>query len=127
MHSHGKETANAGFSDGVRKVGCYHAAPNEGAKMKKLVTGAVALAVFVLAGCTSSKPGAFEKVDEDPAVNTVQYRFNPTTVNKMAMQQDVERYCTERGFDKVEPIKPQESRVPGLMNAWYQCNYSIKS
>ncbi|WP_158782325.1 hypothetical protein [Pantoea sp. BAV 3049] len=95
--------------------------------MNKVITGALALTIVLLAGCTSNKPGAFEKIDEDPAVNTVQYRFNPTTVNKTAMEQDVERYCTERGFDKVEPIKPQESRVPGLMKVWYQCNYSIKS
>ena len=95
--------------------------------MNKFVPGAVALAIFMLAGCTSGKPGAFEKIDEDSAVNTVQYRFNPSTVNKTALDEDVERYCSERGFDKVEPIKPQESRVPGLMKAWYQCNYSIKS
>ncbi|MCX8956685.1 hypothetical protein [Erwinia psidii] len=95
--------------------------------MNKIITGALLLNMVLLSGCTSSKPGAFEKVDEDRAVNTVQYRFNPTLVNKTAMQQDVQRYCTERGFDKVEPIKPQESRIPGLMKAWYQCNYSIKS
>jgi len=95
--------------------------------MNKLMTGSLALTILVLTACTSSKPGAFEKVDEDPAVNSVQYRFNPTTVNKQALEQDVERYCTERGFDKVEPIKPQKSRVPGLMTIWYQCNYSIKS
>lgn len=92
--------------------------------MKKIVTGA--LAVVVLVGCTSSKPGAFEKVDEDPAANSVQYRFNPIRVNKIALQEDVERYCSERGFDKVEAIKPQKSSVPGLMKEWYQCNYSIK-
>ncbi|WP_147199073.1 hypothetical protein AAGQ96_15225 [Pantoea sp. MBD-2R] len=95
--------------------------------MKKSIAGALTLAVLLLTGCTSGKPGAFEKVDEDPAVNTVQYRFNPETVNKAAMLEDVEHYCSERGFDKVEAIKPQESRLPGLMKAWYQCNYSIKS
>lgn len=93
--------------------------------MKKNI--ACTLMLLLLAGCTSSKPGAFEKVDEDPAVNTVQYRFNPLKVDKTAMAEDVERYCTERGFDKVEPLRPQESNVPGLMKAWYQCNYSIKS
>ncbi|WP_338557338.1 hypothetical protein [Erwinia sp. E_sp_B04_7] len=95
--------------------------------MNKIVTGALFVALFALAGCTSSKPGAYEKIDEDPAVNAVQYRFNPTTVNRTALDEDVEHYCSERGFDKVEPIKPQESRLPGLMKAWYQCNYSIKS
>lgn len=95
--------------------------------MNKNTLGVLLLNIFLLSGCTSSKPGAFEKVDEDPAVNTVQYRFNPMLVNKVAMQQDVQRYCAERGFDKVDPIKPQESRIPGLMKAWYQCNYSIKS
>jgi len=93
--------------------------------MKKILSGVFAL--LLLAGCTSGKPGAFEKVDEDPAVNTVQYRFNPVNVDKTAMEKDVERYCTERGFDKVEALSPQESHVPGLMKAWYQCNYSIKS
>ncbi len=93
--------------------------------MKKKLSGVFAL--LLLAGCTSGKPGAFEKVDEDPAVNTVQYRFNPVNVDKTAMEKDVERYCTERGFDKVEALSPQESHVPGLMKAWYQCNFSIKS
>ncbi|MBD8164005.1 hypothetical protein [Erwinia persicina] len=93
--------------------------------MKKKLSAV--LAILLLAGCTSGKPGAFEKVDEDPAVNTVQYRFNPVNVDKTAMEKDVERYCTERGFDKVEALSPQESHVPGLMKAWYQCNYSIKS
>lgn len=86
-----------------------------------------ALALLLLAGCTSSKPGAFEKVDEDPAVNTVQYRFNPTSVDKTAMLEDVERYCNERGFDKVEALDPQDSHVPGLKKAWYQCNFSVRS
>ena len=93
--------------------------------MKKTITGA--LAVLLLVGCTSNKPGAFEKVGEDPAVNSVLYRYNPEKVDKAAMLQDVENYCADKGFDKVEPIKPQESRLPGLMKAWYQCNYSIKS
>ncbi|HBV40060.1 MAG TPA: hypothetical protein DEF05_10350 [Erwinia sp.] len=94
--------------------------------MKKLM-GALAFAVLLSTGCTSGKPGAFEKVGEDPAANSVLYRFDPNTVNKLAMKQDVEHYCTERGFDKVEPLEPQESRLPGLMKTWYQCNYSIKS
>ncbi|MEN5017552.1 hypothetical protein ABEH87_14495 [Erwinia sp. Eh17-17] len=93
--------------------------------MKTKIIGAFAL--LLLAGCTSTKPGAFEKVDEDPAVNTVQYRFDPTSVDKAAMEKDIERYCQQRGFDKVEPLKPQKSHVPGLQKAWYQCNYSIKS
>lgn len=93
--------------------------------MKKKAIGALAL--LLLAGCTSSKPGAYERVDEDPAVNSVQYRFSPGDVDKTAMQKDVERYCAERGFDKVEALNPQESRVPGLLKAWYQCNYLIKS
>lgn len=64
--------------------------------MKKII-GALALAVLLSAGCTSHKPGAFEKVAEDPAVNSVLYRFDPDTVNKTAMEQDVEHYCAERG------------------------------
>lgn len=95
--------------------------------MKKIIAGTLMLATLLLTACTSDKPGAFEKVDEDPAVNSVQYRFNPEKVNKSAMLDDVERYCYERGFDKVEAMKPQQSRLPGLMKAWYQCNYSIKS
>ncbi|MTD28783.1 hypothetical protein [Erwinia sorbitola] len=93
--------------------------------MKMKIIGAFAL--LLLAGCTSGKPGAFEKVDEDPAVNTVQYRFNPGLVDKSAMEKDVERYCYDRGFDKVEALQPQESHVPGLVKTWYQCNFSIKS
>ncbi|MEM6161753.1 hypothetical protein AAH446_14555 [Erwinia sp. P6884] len=95
--------------------------------MKKRMTGLVALAALLLAGCTSGKPGAYEKVDEDPAVNTVQYRFDPDSVNKTAMEEAAARYCEERGFDKAERISPHESRLPGLMKVWYQCNYSIKS
>lgn len=53
--------------------------------MNKKIPGVLLLNIFLLSGCTSSKPGAFEKVDEDPAVNTVQYRFNPMLVNKVAM------------------------------------------
>ncbi|CBJ47042.1 putative lipoprotein [Erwinia amylovora ATCC 49946] len=97
----------------------------KGALMKKEAFGALAL--LLLAGCTSGKPGAYEKVDEDPAVNSVQYRFKPGQVDKTAMQKDVEQYCSERGFDKVDALNPQESHVPGLMKAWYQCNYRIKS
>jgi hypothetical protein len=41
--------------------------------------------------------------------------------------EDVERYCNERGFDKVEALDPQDSHVPGLKKAWYQCNFSVKS
>ncbi|WP_034916229.1 MULTISPECIES: membrane lipoprotein lipid attachment site-containing protein [Erwinia] len=93
--------------------------------MKKTVFAA--LSMLLLAGCTSGKPGAFEKVDEDPVANTVQYRFNPQKVDKTAMEKDVKNYCAERGFDKVDPIEPHESRLPGLMKAWYQCNYTIKS
>lgn len=94
--------------------------------MKKRKTGLMALAILLIAGCTSGKPGAFERVDEDPAVNTVQYRFNPDTVNKTTMEKEAERYCAERGFDKAELISPHESRLPGLMKVWYQCNYAIK-
>ncbi|OON39079.1 hypothetical protein BTJ39_15685 [Izhakiella australiensis] len=85
------------------------------------------LTFLLLAGCTSHKPGAFERVDEDRAVNTVQYRYNPLKVDKTAMQNDVMQYCTSRGFDKVEALKPKTSDIPGLMKAWYQCNYTIKS
>jgi len=93
--------------------------------MKIKITAVMAL--LLLAGCTSSKPGAFEKVDEDPAVNTVQYRFNPSKVDKTALAEDIAHYCTEKGFDKVEALPVQKSHVPGLMKTWYQCNYSIKS
>ncbi|MFS2222184.1 hypothetical protein [Pantoea sp. B65] len=86
-----------------------------------------ALALLLLAGCTSSKPGAFEKVDEDPLSNTVQYRFNPHTVNRDAMLSDLSSYCGHRGFDMAEPLPEQDSNLPGLKKVWYQCNYSIKS
>lgn len=85
-----------------------------------------ALALLLLAGCTSSKPGAFEKVDEDPISNTVQYRFNPQTVDRDAMLNDLSRYCENKGFDIAESLPVQESHVPGLKKVWYQCNYSIK-
>jgi len=85
-----------------------------------------ALALLLLAGCTSSKPGAFEKVDEDPLSNTVQYRFNPQTVNREAMLSELENYCSRKGFDIVESLPEQQSNVPGLKKIWYQCNYSIK-
>lgn len=92
--------------------------------MKKTIG---ALALLLLAGCTASKPGAFERVDEDPVSNTVQYRFDPQQVNKDAMQTDLAEYCSERGFDRVESLPSQDSHIPGLKKAWYQCNYAIKS
>ncbi|WNN43210.1 putative periplasmic lipoprotein [Winslowiella toletana] len=85
-----------------------------------------AMALLLLAGCTSSKPGAFERVDEDPLSNTVQYRFNPETVNRDAMLSDLTNYCVNKGFDIAEPLPEQKSHVPGLKKVWYQCNYSIK-
>ncbi|QKJ88094.1 hypothetical protein PMPD1_3167 [Paramixta manurensis] len=85
-----------------------------------------AVATFLLAGCTSDKPGAFERVDEDPASNTVQYRFNPKTVDKTALEIDLAHYCSARGFDRVEPLPAQDSHLPGLKKAWYQCNYALK-
>lgn len=93
--------------------------------MKKLMTGALAL--ILLSGCTSSKPGAFERVDEDPSSNTVQYRFDPLKVNRDAMDIDLANYCNSKGFDKVEALPAQESHIPGLQKAWFQCNYAIKS
>ncbi len=93
--------------------------------MKIMSTGALAL--FLLAGCTSGNPGGFERIDEDPASNTVQYRFNPGTVDKTAMAIDVAHYCSQKGFDRVEPLPAQNSHIPGLKKAWYQCNYAIKS
>ncbi|PKH24485.1 hypothetical protein CIG19_08615 [Enterobacterales bacterium CwR94] len=93
--------------------------------MKNIIIGACAL--FMLAGCTSHKPGAFERVDEDQVSNTVQYRYNPLKVNKDAMLADVSDYCTTRGFDKVDLLPSQDSHIPGLEKIWYQCNYAIKS
>ena len=93
--------------------------------MKKLITGALAL--ILLSGCTASKPGAFERVDEDPGSNTVQYRFDPVKVNRDAMNIDLANYCSNKGFDKVEVLPVQESHIPGLQKAWFQCNYAVKS
>lgn len=93
--------------------------------MKKIVISATAL--FLLVGCSVSKPGGFERVDEDTQSNTVQYRFDPQKLNKDAMALDLARYCNQRGFDKVESLPAQDSRLPGLKTAWYQCNYAIKS
>jgi hypothetical protein len=92
--------------------------------MKKLFTGVLTL--ILLSGC-SSNPGGFERVDEDPSSNTVQYRFDPQSVNKDAMQADLANYCLKKGFDKVEALPAQDSHLPGLKKAWYQCNYAIKS
>ncbi|WP_075181382.1 hypothetical protein [Pantoea sp. 1.19] len=92
--------------------------------MKKLAFSLVALSL--LAGCTSGKPGAFERVDEDPRVNTVQYRFNPEKVDRDAMLSDISSYCNQRGFDKVDELPTQDSTIPGLEKKWYQCNYAIK-
>lgn len=85
-----------------------------------------ALALLLLAGCTASKPGAYEKVDEDPISHTVQYRFDPDTVDRDAMLNELSTYCEDKGFDIAEPLPEQESHVPGLKKIWYQCNYSIK-
>ncbi|QHM71934.1 hypothetical protein [Mixta intestinalis] len=92
--------------------------------MKSKIYGALAL--FLLAGCTTSKPGAFERVDEDPVSHTVQYRYHPQNVDKTAMERDVAHYCSAQGFDLVAPLPPQESYIPGLKTTWYQCNYAIK-
>ena len=78
-----------------------------------------ALALFMLAGCSVSKPGGFERVDEDARSNTVQY--------KDALELDLANYCNQRGFDKVESLPAQDSNLPGLKKVWYQCNYAVKS
>ncbi|MBE5252240.1 hypothetical protein [Mixta mediterraneensis] len=93
--------------------------------MKKVL--ASALALILLSGCTASKPGAFERIDEDTRSNTVQYRYDPAKVDKDAMKLDLAKYCNKRGFDKVETLPAQDSHVPGLKKAWFQCNYALKS
>ncbi|MCZ4060561.1 hypothetical protein O3W44_17820 [Pantoea sp. LMR881] len=93
--------------------------------MKKQLAGALAL--LLLSGCTASKPGAFERIDEDPSSNTVQYRYDPETVNQDAMKLDLAEYCNKKGFDKVESLPAQESHIPGLKKAWFQCNYAVRS
>lgn len=93
--------------------------------MKKTLISALAL--ILLSGCTASKPGAFERVDEDASSNTVQYRFDPSKVNRDAMEIDVANYCMNKGFDKVEDLPVQDSTIPGLKKTWYQCNYAVKS
>ncbi|WP_277977138.1 membrane lipoprotein lipid attachment site-containing protein [Pantoea endophytica] len=93
--------------------------------MKKMLISALAL--FMLTGCSVSKPGGFERVDEDTSSNTVQYRYDPHTLNKDAMEIDLANYCSQRGFDKVESLPSQNSHLPGLKKAWYQCNYAVKS
>ena len=91
---------------------------------KKIVS---AFALLLLAGCSASKPGGFERVDEDASSHTVQYRYDPQKLNKDAMLTDLAEYCSERGFDKVEALPAQDSHIPGLKKAWFQCNYAIKS
>ena len=93
--------------------------------MKRKFYGACAL--FLLAGCTASKPGAFERVDEDPVSHTVQYRYHPQKVDQDALALDVANYCHAQGFDLVESLPPQKSNIPGLETAWYQCNFALKS
>lgn len=93
--------------------------------MKVFIAGALALSL--LTGCSLNKPGGYKRVDEDPKANTVQYRYNPQTVNKDALQVELSSYCSSKGFDKVEALSPQDSHIPGMKTNWYQCNYAIKS
>ncbi|MEZ3499356.1 hypothetical protein [Pantoea sp. KPR_PJ] len=93
--------------------------------MKSVMVGAVAL--LLLAGCSVNKPGGFERVDEDPSSNTVQYRYDPQKLNKDALELDLANYCSNKGFDKVEALSPKDSHIPGLKTSWFQCNYAIKS
>lgn len=93
--------------------------------MKVVITSAVAL--LLLTGCSVSKPGGFERVDEDPSSNTVQYRYDPQKLNKDAMELDLASYCNSKGFDKVEALSPKDSHIPGLKTGWFQCNYAVKS
>ncbi|NIF20894.1 MULTISPECIES: hypothetical protein [Pantoea] len=94
--------------------------------MKKNILAAVA-ALTLLAGCSVHKPGGFERVAEDKSDNTVQYRYDPQTVNQDAMQLDLSQYCEQHGFDKVEGLPAQDSHYPGLKKKWFQCNYAVKS
>lgn len=93
--------------------------------MKSIIASAMAL--LLLTGCSVSKPGGFERVDEDPSANTVQYRYDPQKLNKDAMQLDLADYCSRKGFDKVEALAPKDSHIPGLKTSWFQCNYAVKS
>ncbi|WP_313118779.1 membrane lipoprotein lipid attachment site-containing protein [Pantoea septica] len=93
--------------------------------MKSIIVGATAL--LLLTGCSVSKPGGFERVDEDPSANTVQYRYDPQKLNRDAMELDLADDCGKKGFDKVEALTPQESHIPGLKTSWFQCNYALKS
>lgn len=90
------------------------------------LTIASLLALFLLTGCSVSKPGGFVRVDEDPSANTVQYRYDPHKLNKDALQLAVAEYCNKKGFDKVEALPPENSHIPGLKTNWYQCNYAVK-
>jgi hypothetical protein len=108
-----------------RYVAIYTAASNEDIIMKKWLSGAAAL--LMLTGCSVSHPGGFERVDEDPSSNTVQYRYDPQKFNRDAMEMDLAEYCSKRGFDKVESLPAEDSHIPGLKKAWYQCNYAVKS
>lgn len=92
--------------------------------MYKIMTGMLAL--LLVTGCTSNKPGGFERVDEDESSHTVQYRYDPQKYNRDAMQADLSEYCRKRGFDKVEALPTQDSHIPGLKKAWFQCNYALK-
>lgn len=93
--------------------------------MKTIIAGAMAL--LLLSGCSVSKPGGFERVDEDPSSNTVQYRYDPQKLNKDALDLDLASYCNSKGFDKVEALPPKDSHIPGLKTNWFQCNYAIRS
>jgi len=93
--------------------------------MKSMIVGAMAL--LLLTGCSVSKPGGFERVDEDPSANMVQYRYDPQKLNRDAMELDLADYCSKKGFDKVEALTPKASHIPGLKTSWFQCNYALKS
>ena len=48
-------------------------------------------------------------------------------VNRDALDTDLANYCIKKGFDKVEALPVEDSHIPGLKKAWFQCNYAIKS
>ncbi|SFN13435.1 hypothetical protein SAMN05216516_102531 [Izhakiella capsodis] len=64
------------------------------------------LAALFLTSYTSHKPGAFERVDEDHAVNAVQYRSNPLQLDRAAMQNDVTHNRIAHTFDESETARP---------------------
>ncbi|SPW28953.1 Uncharacterised protein [Edwardsiella tarda] len=79
-------------------------------------------ALFVLAAC-SSAPGHFVRSEVDPVSHSLVYRFDPTQVDRAAMEADALSYCQHNGFDRAYAIPGLKSSPTGQARAAYLCVY----